>query len=43
MAATNDVVVADKFKLSDLYKKEDWLSIWIAFILITVAAVGATF
>ena len=37
----NDVVVADKFKLSDLYKKEDWLSIWIAFILITVAAVGA--
>ena len=41
MAATNDVVVADKFKLSDLYKKEDWLSIWIAFILITVAAVGA--
>ena len=38
---TNDVVVADKFKISDLWKKEDWLSIWIAFIIIAVAAVGS--
>ena len=37
----NDVVVAEKFRISDLWKKEDWLSIWIAFILIGVAAVGA--
>ena len=36
----NDVVVADKFKISDLWKKEDWLSIWIAFILIAAAAIG---
>ena len=38
---TNDVVVADTFKISDLWKKEDWLSIWIAFIIIAVAAVGS--
>ena len=36
----NDVVVAGKFKISDLWKKEDWLSIWIAFILIAASAVG---
>ena len=36
----NDVVVAGKFKISDLGKKEDWLSIWIAFILIAASAVG---
>jgi len=41
MNNNNDVVVAERFRLSDLWKKEDWLSIWIAFILITVAAVGA--
>ena len=37
----NDIVVADRFKWSDLFRKEDWLSIWIAFILIAVAAVGS--
>ncbi|MGN0847467.1 MAG: YeiH family protein [Kiritimatiellia bacterium] len=37
----DDVVVADTFKLSDLWKKEDWLSIWIAFVIIAVAAFGA--
>ena len=36
----NDVVVAGKFKIRDLWKKEDWLSIWIAFILIAASAVG---
>ncbi len=36
----NDFVVADKFKISDLWKKEDWLSVWIAFIIIAVASVG---
>ncbi len=38
---TQDFVVADRFKWSDLWKKEDWLSIWIAAVLIAVAAVGA--
>lgn len=37
----DDVVVAESFKFSDLWRKEDWLSIWIAFIVIAVAAVGA--
>ncbi len=38
---THDLVVAERFKWSDLWKKEDWLSIWIAAILISVCAVGA--
>lgn len=37
----NEVVVAGSFKISDLWRKEDWLSIWIAFIITAVAAVGA--
>lgn len=36
----DDVVVADKFRLHDLICKEDWLSIWGAFLIIAVAAVG---
>ena len=36
----NEQVKAEKFKLSDLWKKEDWLSIWGAFLVIAVAAVG---
>ena len=45
MANTNkpkdEVVVAGSFKFSDLWRKEDWLSIWIAFVVIAIAAVGA--
>ena len=37
----NDVVVASKFKISDLWRKEDWLSIWIAFAIILTAAIGS--
>ena len=37
----NEVVVAGSFKISDLWRKEDWLSIWIAFAITAVAAVGA--
>lgn len=37
----DSVVVADRFRWRDLLHKEDWLSIWAAFILIAVAAVGA--
>lgn len=36
----NDVVVADVFKWRDLARKEDWLAIWVAFVLIAVSAVG---
>ena len=39
-AAADDVVVADKFHMSDLLHKEDWLSIWGAFIIIAISAVG---
>lgn len=39
-SAANDVVVAEKFKFSDMIHKEDWLSIWGAFILIAISAVG---
>ena len=38
--AAPDVVTADKSKLSDLWKKEDWLAVWIGFILIIAAAVS---
>ena len=38
--AAQDVVTADKSKMSDLWKKEDWLAVWIGFILIIAAAVS---
>ena len=34
----DDVVVAEKFQLSDMLHKEDWLSIWGAFIIIAIAS-----
>jgi len=34
----DDVVTVEKFHWSDLYKKEDWLSIWIGLIVIIIAA-----
>ena len=36
----DDVVVAEKFQLSDMLHKEDWLSIWGAFIIIAIASLG---
>lgn len=38
--AADDIVTTDKFAWSDLWKKEDWLAIWIGFIIIAVAAIG---
>ncbi len=35
-----DVVVVSKFQWSDLFKQEDWLAIWIGFIIIAIAAVS---
>lgn len=39
-AVQDEVVVADKFQMSDLLHKEDWLSIWGAFIIIAISAIG---
>ena len=36
----NDIVTAEKTKLSDLWRKEDWLAIWIGAILIAISAVA---
>ena len=36
----DEVVTAEKFQWSDLWKKEDWLAVWIGFIVIILAAVG---
>lgn len=38
--ADNDIVTVEKSKISDLWKKEDWLAVWIGAILIAIAAVG---
>ena len=35
-----EVVTTEKFQWSDLWKKEDWLAIWIGFIVIAIAAVA---
>jgi hypothetical protein len=29
----DEYVTTDKFKVSDLWKQEDWLAIWIGFII----------
>ena len=36
----DDVVVADKFSIKDLLHKEDWLTMWSAFIIIALSAVS---
>ena len=35
-----DYVTTNKFKLSDLYRQEDWLAIWIGLIVIVFAGIG---
>lgn len=35
-----EFVVAERFHWSDLIRKEDWLAIWGAFLIVTLAAVG---
>ena len=37
---SDEYVTTSKSQLSDLWKKEDWLTIWIGAILIVVAAVS---
>lgn len=36
----DDIVKAEKSRLSDLWKKEDWLAVWIGFIVIAISAVA---
>lgn len=36
----NDVVVASKFHISDLWKVEDWWTIWIGFFIIALAIIS---
>lgn len=36
----SETVVAEKFKMSDLLKKEDWWSIWVAYLIITLAFIS---
>lgn len=35
-----DLVTTEKFQWSDLWKKEDWLAVWIGFIVIALGAIG---
>ena len=35
-----ELVRTDQFQWSDLWKKEDWLAVWIGFVVIIVGAVG---
>lgn len=36
----DDLVIADKTSLLDLWKKEDWLAIWIGAILIIISSIA---
>lgn len=40
MGTGNDIVTVEKTRLSDLWKKEDWLAVWIGVILIAISAIG---
>lgn len=35
-----ELVTTEKFQWSDLWKKEDWLAVWIGFIIIALGAAG---
>ena len=38
--ADNELVKTEKTRISDLWKKEDWLAVWIGFIIIAVGAIS---
>lgn len=40
VAPADDIVVADKFSIHDLICKEDWLTMWVAFIIMIISAVS---
>lgn len=37
----NDIVTAERFQWSDLYRQDDWQAVWIGFIIIVLAAFAA--
>lgn len=37
----NDIVTAERFHWSDLYRQDDWQAVWIGFIIIALAAFAA--
>lgn len=37
---SSEIVTAEKFKFGDLINKEDWLAIWIGFIIIAAVTIG---
>lgn len=39
-ATSENIVTTETSSLSDLWKKEDWLAVWIGFIIIAVGAVA---
>ena len=41
-AISEDIVTTEKFQWSDLWKKEDWLAVWIGFIIIAIGTVAVT-
>lgn len=38
--SSEDIVTTEKFQWSDLWKKEDWLAVWIGFIIIAIGAIA---
>ena len=38
--ASENIVTTETSSLSDLWKKEDWLAVWIGFIIIAIGAVA---
>ena len=40
ISSSDEVVTVEKFHWSDLYKKEDWLAVWIGLIVIVIAAIA---
>ena len=38
--ASENIVTTETSRLSDLWKKEDWLAVWIGFIIIAIGAVA---
>ena len=37
---TKPVVIRNRTTVSDLWKKEDWLAVWIGAVLIVIAAIA---
>ena len=37
--ASENIVTTETSRLSDLWKKEDWLAVWIGFIIIAIEGV----